>query len=75
MPGMREVMHINRAAVMEGEGGVQDVTLMAGVIRMKTVVVQTVVEIQNALIIQVVIMIWYVMPMKIVLVRIVLGIQ
>ncbi len=46
-------MHINRAAVMMEVGGAQDATTIAGVIHTKIVVVQIVVEIQNALIIQV----------------------
>ncbi len=42
----------------------QVVTTIAGVIPMKIVVVQTVVEIQNALIIQVVTIIWYAIHTK-----------
>jgi hypothetical protein len=52
----------------------QGVTIIAGVIRMKTVVVQTVAEILNALIIQDAIIIWYVIHTKTVLVGIVGGI-
>jgi hypothetical protein len=54
MRGTREVVLSNRAVVMEGEGGAQGAITITGVIHTKIVVVQTVVMIQNALIIQVV---------------------
>jgi hypothetical protein len=54
MRGTREVVLSNRAVVMEGEDGAQGAITITGVIHTKIVVVQTVVMIQNALIIQVV---------------------